>query len=286
MDGIGAGMLTESAGIPETQQGSASGAPLAPFLSVVVPAYNEALRIAPSLERIRRYLEEKAVRAEVIVVDDGSTDATAELVLEAAASWPSVRLVRNGRNRGKGFSVRRGALEARGQYVLFTDADLSAPMDQAGLLMAALESTGADAAIGSRALRRELIGVHQPRLREWAGICFNRLVRLFTGLKLHDTQCGLKLFRRETTRRAFEHQKAEGFGFDPEVLFLIERWGGRVLEVPVRWDHDAASKVRLGRDGPETFFELVALRWRAWTRQYPPAERVRASAAARQRPAS
>jgi dolichyl-phosphate beta-glucosyltransferase len=232
-----------------------------PFLTVVVPAYNEAGRIEKSLGEIRRYIASKPFPIELVVVDDGSTDQTVDIV----SRHPDIRLLSNGRNRGKGFTVRHGALEARGKYTLFTDADLSAPIDEADHLIKALESTGADAAIGSRALRRELIGVHQPWRRELAGRVFNLLVRLFTGLKLHDTQCGFKLFRRETTRRAFELQRVEGFGFDPELLFLIERLGGKVVEVPVRWNDNPATKVCFLRDSVGMFWDLVALRWR-WRR--------------------
>lgn len=253
------------------------------FLSIIIPAYNEALRIGKSLRSVRRYLEGKRFSAEVIVVDDGSTDSTGEVVAEAAAGWPALRLIRNLANRGKGASVRQGVLEARGSYVLFTDADLSAAIDQTGMLIAALEATGADAAIGSRALQRELIGIHQPWFRERAGICFNWAVRLITGLRLRDTQCGLKLFRRETTRQAFEHLKAERFGFDPELLFLIERWGGRILEFPVRWDNDPATRFSVMRDAVRSLEEVLAVRWRAWTGGYPPAERTTLSTAPEER---
>lgn len=255
----------------------------APFLSIVVPAYNEALRIGKSLHLIRRYLEGKRFSAEVIVLDDGSTDSTAEVVAEAVESWPALSLLRNPVNRGKGFSVRRGVLQARGKYVLFTDADLSAAIDQTGVLIAALEATDADAAIGSRGLQRELIGVHQPWFRERAGICFNWAVRLLTGLRLRDTQCGLKLFRRETTRQAFEHLKAQRFGFDPELLFLIERWGGRILEIPVRWDNDPATRFSILRDAARSLEEVLAVRWRAWTGGYPRAVRAPASAVREER---
>lgn len=250
-----------------------------PFLSVIVPAYNEALRIGRSLDRIRGYLNANSLKGEVIVVDDGSSDATSEVVRRGAESWRDLRLIVNDCNRGKGFSVRRGVLEAQGQYVLFTDADLSAAIDQTEMLLAALKSTDADAAIGSRALRRELIGVHQPLFREWGGIVFNWTVRLFTGLKLRDTQCGLKLFRRESTRRAFEHLKAERFGFDPELLFLIQRWGGRIIEIPVCWDNDPATKFSVLRDTVQSFREVIAVRWRASTGQYPAPESRSASAA-------
>ncbi len=243
------------------------------FLSIVIPAYNEELRIGTSLGRIHRYLEAKTFTAEVIVVDDGSVDRTVEVAGRAAEDWPALRVIRNERNRGKGFSVRRGVLEARGEYVLFTDADLSAPIDQTGMLIAALASTGADAAIGSRALQRELIGVHQPWFREWGGICFNWTVRLVTGLRLRDTQCGLKLFRLATTRKAFQYLKAERFGFDPELLFLINRRGGCILEIPVRWDNDPATTLDVWRDTARSFLEVLQVRWWALTGQYPPAER-------------
>jgi dolichyl-phosphate beta-glucosyltransferase len=253
------------------------------FLSIIVPAYNEALRIGRSLDRIRAYLTTKGFKGEVIVVDDGSSDATSGVVRRAMESWPELRLIVNERNRGKGFSVRRGVLEARGQYVLFTDADLSAAIDQTGTLLAALESTDADAAIGSRALQRELIGVHQPLFREWGGIVFNLVVRLFTGLTLRDTQCGLKLFRRETTLRAFEHLKAERFGFDPELLFLVQRWGGRILEIPVRWDNDPATRFSVLGDTVQSFREVMAVRWRVWMRQYPAPVRRGAASSVPQR---
>jgi glycosyltransferase involved in cell wall biosynthesis len=269
--------------IDDTRSTPTEAAP--PFLSIVVPAYNEAQRIGRSLSAIHWYLSSRTYSSEVIVVDDGSSDGTAGAVSGVIEGWPSFRLVRNDRNRGKGYSVRRGTLEARGEYVLFTDADLSAPIDQTGMLIAALESTGADAAIGSRALQRELIGVHQPLFRELGGICFNLAVRLFTGLKLHDTQCGLKLFRRDATRRAFELMKAERFGFDPELLFLVERWGGRILEIPVRWDNDPATKFNVFRDAARSFREVAEVRWRALTGQYPSRARraVTASGAARVR---
>lgn len=239
-----------------------------PILSIVIPAYNEALRIGDTLEKIRIWLESKTFAAELIVVDDGSTDQTPALLQQVGERHPNTRIFRNESNRGKGFSVRRGVQEARGKFVLFTDADLSAPIEEADLLLAALESARADAAVGSRALKRELIGVHQPLHREFAGRFFNLLVRLLTGLKIRDTQCGLKLFRKATTRNAFEFQRVTGFGFDPEVLFLIEHFGGKVVEVPVRWNDNPATKVRFFRDATQAFLDLIALRWRALTGKY------------------
>jgi len=235
-----------------------------PFLSIVVPAYNEARRIRGTLERLCHFKELKPYTIELMVVDDGSRDATAK----AVAEYPGIRLVQNDRNHGKGFTVCHGVLEARGEFVLFTDADLSAPIEEVDKLISALQSSGADAAVGSRALQRELIGIHQPWFRDMGGRFFNLLVRIFTGLKLHDTQCGFKLFKRSSTRRAFERMHVEGFGFDPELLFLIERGGGRVVEVPVRWNDNPATRVRFLRDSTRMVLDLMAIRWRSFIGKY------------------
>jgi len=239
-----------------------------PYLSIVIPAYNEALRIGSTLEKVRQYAETRNYPCELILVDDGSWDETPQILERFQERYGQARILRNEPNRGKGFTVRRGVLEARGEFVLFTDADLSAPIEETNKLLAALETSGADAAVGSRALDRRLIGVHQPWRREMAGRIFNLLVRLFTGLKIRDTQCGLKLFRRATTRRAFELQRVTGFGFDPEVLFLIQYLGGKIVEVPVRWNDNPATKVHFLRDSTRMFLDLFVLRWRALTGNY------------------
>lgn len=239
-----------------------------PYLSIVIPAYNEALRIGSTLEKVRAYLETRNYPCELVLVDDGSRDETPEILQGFQERYAKAHILRNEPNRGKGFTVRRGMLEARGEFVLFTDADLSAPIEENNKLLAALETSGADAAVGSRALDRRLIGVHQPWRREMAGRIFNLLVRLFTGLRIRDTQCGLKLFRRATTRRAFEWQRVTGFGFDPEVLFLIERLGGKILEVPVRWNDNPATKVHFLRDSTRMFLDLIRLRGRALAGRY------------------
>jgi dolichyl-phosphate beta-glucosyltransferase len=248
-----------------------------PELSIVVPAYNEEARLPRSLALLRDYLASRGVegdQAEIIVVDDGSTDSTAQIVQEWSRQLPSVRLVSNGQNRGKGTSVRHGMLEARGRVALFTDADLSAPIEEADKLFTALKA-GNDVAIGSRALDRSLISTHQSRLREFAGIIFNGFVRLFTGLPFHDTQCGFKAFLREPSRLVFEQQRVERFGFDPEILFLAKRHGLRTVEIPVRWAHDPATKVHVLRDSLLMFRDLFVIRWNWLLGRYPkrPAER-------------
>jgi len=235
-----------------------------PFLSIVVPAYNEAQRIREALEKLFHFRESKPYSIELMVVDDGSTDQTVEIV----SGFPGLRLVRNSRNHGKGFTVRHGVLEAGGELILFTDADLSTPIEEVDKLLSVLQSSGADAAIGSRALKRELIGIRQPLFRDMSGRFFNVLVRIFTGLGLHDTQCGFKLFKSSSTRRAFEQLRIEGFGFDPELLFLIEKGGGKVVEVPVKWNNNPATKVRFLRDSTRMVLDLIAIRWRALTGKY------------------
>ena len=238
-------------------------------LSIVIPAFNEERRLPKAIEQIGSYLGARPLQAEILVVDDGSSDATPKLIESYRAKYPALRLISNGRNRGKGFSVRHGMLEARGEIALFTDADLSTPIEEADKLLAALRENGFDAAIGSRALDRSLIEVHQSAFREWAGTFFNRLVRQITGIELSDTQCGFKAFRRERTRIIFEQQRIERFGFDPEILFLAKRHGLRVAEIPVRWSHDAATKVNVIEDGIRMFLELPVIRWNSLRGYYP-----------------
>ncbi len=238
-------------------------------LSIVIPAYNEESRLPKTLDAVFAYLQSQSLNAEVIVVDDGSTDQTTKVVAAFQEKHPELRMVSNGENRGKGFSVRHGILEAHGEIALFTDADLSTPIEEADKLLAAVREQGYDGAIGSRAVDRSLIEVHQSMIREQAGIFFNRLVRWIMGIGFSDTQCGFKAFRLERARIIFEQQRIERFGFDPEILFLAARKGLRVTEVPVRWSHDSATKVNVATDGMRMFLELLLIRWNAMRGYYP-----------------
>lgn len=236
---------------------------MTPSLSIVIPAYNEEKRLVATLQHISEYLARQApVFAEILVVDDGSRDRTAEV----AGAFPNVRVLRNPGNRGKGYSVRHGMLEARGEWVLFTDADLSTPFEELEKLWAAAHE-GAEVAIGSRALDRTLIGVHQPYLRETMGRIFNLFMRLVTGLPFHDTQCGFKLFRSCAARKIFARQSLDGFGFDVEVLFIARRLGYSIAEVPVRWNDVAGTKVSLVR-GMKAFLDPLRIRWNQFTGRY------------------
>ncbi len=192
--------------------------------------------------------------AEVLVVNDGSRDATAQVARDAG-----VRVIENPGNRGKGYTVRNGMLAARGQWILYTDADLSAPIGELEKLWTAVEKAGAQVAIGSRALDRSLVGVHQPRLREFVGRGFNVMMRLITALPFRDTQCGFKLFEARAAREIFGRQQLEGFGFDVEVLFIAQRLGYKSIEVPVRWDNVEGTKVSLLLGG-KAYVDLLKVR--------------------------
>jgi dolichyl-phosphate beta-glucosyltransferase len=242
-----------------------------PELSIVIPAYNEEKRLPRCLALLRDYFAARGTSSndfEILVVDDGSSDATARIAQDWTRDLPSLRLVRNGRNHGKGYSVKHGMLEARGRLALFTDADLSSPIEELEKLLAAIRA-GNQVAIGSRAVDRSLIEIHQSPWREMAGIIFNGFVRFFTALPYHDTQCGFKIFVREPSRIIFEQQRIEGFCFDPEVLFLAKRHGLRGAEVAVRWAHDPATKVHVVRDSLRMFGDLVYIRWNWLRGRYP-----------------
>jgi glycosyltransferase involved in cell wall biosynthesis len=238
----------------------------APKLSIVIPAFNEERRLPATLERIAAYINVSSRATEVIVVDDGSRDGTIGVAESFREKLPDLRVISNGRNRGKGYSVRHGFMESRGEIVLFTDADLSAPIEEADKLLAKMD--GYDVAIGSRAVNRDLIEVHESKFRELAGIIFNRIVRLILRLPFVDTQCGFKAFQREKCKVIFEQQTIERFGFDPELLYLARHHGLRTAEVAVRWAHSPATKVNMLRDSVQMFLDVVIIRWNSMSGRY------------------
>jgi len=228
-------------------------------LSVVIPAYNEAKRLGPSLDRVTAYLRERGHDHEVLVVDDGSTDATASLVESHAA--PVVHLVRQPENRGKGAALRRGVLASRGRRVLLCDADLSTPIEDLERLESHLED-GAVLAIGSRGLRDSEVSVRQPLYRELMGKTFNRIIRALGVRGLRDTQCGFKLLQGEAARRLFGELRTEGFAFDVELVWLARRHGYRIDEVGVRWVDSPDSRVHPLFDSSAMLRDVVLMRWR------------------------
>jgi glycosyltransferase involved in cell wall biosynthesis len=234
-------------------------------LSIVIPAYNEEQRLPATLDRILAYLNRSPLPvAEILVVDDGSRDGTASLVEKRGET---VRLIRNPGNRGKGYAVRNGMLAAAGDWILSTDADLSAPIEELDKLFDAVRREKAVVAIGSRALDRKLVKVHQPMMREFSGRAFNVVMRAVTGLPFRDTQCGFKLFRQDAAKNIFSRQKEEGFSFDVEDLVIARELGLRSLEVPVEWSNVEGTKVSLSQ-GMKSFADLVRIRSRAARGEY------------------
>jgi glycosyltransferase involved in cell wall biosynthesis len=232
-------------------------------LSIIIPAYNEQKRLPGTLARVREYLAASNWEfAEIVVVDDGSRDGTVK-----AAEAAGARVLRNPGNRGKGYSVRHGMLEAKGEWALFTDADLSSPIEEVERLWGAAEREHAPVVIGSRAVDRSLVGVHQPFFREMSGRFLNQAMRAVTGLPFHDTQCGFKLFERAAAREIYKKQTLDGFGFDVEVLYIASHLGYRTLEVPVRWNDVAGTKVSMLL-GAKGFLDPIKVRWNGMRGKY------------------
>jgi glycosyltransferase involved in cell wall biosynthesis len=238
-----------------------------PKYSIVIPAYNESARIPATLQSVVECVRGNGWSAEILVVDDGSHDATAEVVRGFAADAPEVRLIQNPGNRGKGFSVRNGLLQALGEIVMFTDADLSAPIEEAELLFAAIAG-GADIAIGSRWLERTRQTIRQPLYRQFFGRCFNAVTRTIMGLSFADTQCGFKAFTRAAAQTVFQLQTIERWGFDPEILFIALKRGYRIQEVPVSWAHDERTRMSYLKDGMRMLEDIAIVRWNALLGRY------------------
>ncbi|PIU68690.1 MAG: glycosyl transferase [Armatimonadetes bacterium CG07_land_8_20_14_0_80_40_9] len=229
------------------------------FLSIVIPAYNEEKRIGDSLRKIKEYLNKESYSYEIIVVDDGSKDETVKKVEDITKEWEDIYVLKNEKNQGKGYSVRRGILSAKGEYILFSDADLSTPIEEVERLINFLKE-GYDLAIGSRALKDSKIRIHQPYYRELMGRFFNFFVQvlLFKGIK--DTQCGFKVFRREVAKELFSQQKIDGFSFDVEILYLAHKFNYKIKEVPVVWLNSKVSRVNPLKHSLQMFKELLRIR--------------------------
>ena len=230
-----------------------------PYLAVIVPAYNEEDRIGPTLERLNEYLSCQKYTWKVVVVNDGSTDSTVQIVSDFASSHPNFELIDSEPNHGKGFVVRKGMTEVEAEWLLFSDADLAAPIEEVEKLFPAVEK-GAPIAIGSRPLKESDLEVRQPWYREIAGRAFNLMVQLFAVRGIKDTQCGFKLFRQDVSRDVFSRSKLDGYGFDFEALMIARDLGYEIAEVAIRWSHQEGSKVNMFRDGLRMLYELVKLR--------------------------
>jgi dolichyl-phosphate beta-glucosyltransferase len=235
--------------------------------SIIIPAYNEGARVGATLEKVLAHVAKLGWDAEIIAVDDGSRDNTVEIIRGYAEKNPRLRLLQNPGNRGKGYSVRNGMLHAQGELLLFSDADLSAPIEEADKLFGAIAG-GADIAIGSRWLRRDLQTQRQPFYRQIFGRIFNLMLRITLGLTFKDTQCGFKAFTRDAAMQIFPLQKIERWGFDPELLYLARKLKFKVAEVPVEWAHSEGTRISPLRDGTRMFLEMLKIRWNAITGKY------------------
>jgi dolichyl-phosphate beta-glucosyltransferase len=238
-----------------------------PQYSIVIPAYNEAARIPATLEAVATCVRARGWSAEIVVVDDGSRDRTADVVRAFAAAHPEVRLLQNPGNHGKGYSVRNGLLRSLGEVVMFTDADLSAPIEEADRLFAAI-ARGADIAIGSRWLERSRQTIRQPLYRRFFGRCFNAVTRAIMGLPFADTQCGFKAFTRAAAQTVCQLQTIDRWGFDPEILFIALKRGYRIEEVPVSWAHDERTRISYLKDGVRMLEDIAIVRWNALRGRY------------------
>ncbi|MDQ6759043.1 MAG: glycosyltransferase family 2 protein, partial [Acidobacteriota bacterium] len=226
-------------------------------LSIVIPAYNEETRLPGTLARVAEWIAGRALTfSEIVVVDDGSQDHTADVVQGESRSNSALRLLRNPGNQGKGYAVRHGMLDAQGEWILYSDADLSTPIEEVDKLYSAAVRAQASIAIGSRALDRSLVSVHQPMFREYSGQFFNVAMRALTGLPFRDTQCGFKLYHSEAARVVFSRQQLTGFSFDVEDLFIAKRCNLKSIEVPVRWANVTGTKVSLSQ-GLRSFSDLI-----------------------------
>ena len=232
-----------------------------PNISVVIPAYNEAKRLPGTLRAAENYFGTRNLSCEILIVDDGSQDDTVQICSNLRDEITGLQILCNGRNRGKGFSVRHGILEASGPFVLMMDADQSSPMEELDKLLPSVRDGQSDIAIGSRALKESQILVHQPLYREPLGFLYNDIIQLLVLKGIQDTQCGFKLFRREVARDVFPRGRLSGFAFDVEILFIARKLGYRITEIPIRWQNDPNSKIKILRHGSNMLADLLRIRW-------------------------
>jgi len=227
------------------------------FLSIVIPAYNEEKRIKKTLEVIVLFLKKKSYEFEIIIVDDGSKDLTVKKVEEIRGKNPEIKILKNEKNMGKGYSVKRGVLEANGKFIFFTDADLSTPIEELEKFFSEIKNY--DIVIGSRAIKGANIAIHEPRYREILGRIFCKFVRFWCVPGFADTQCGAKMFRRDAAKKIFSLQKLSRFAFDVEILYLAKLYNYRVKEIPINWFYSADTRVRTFADGVKMLFDLIKI---------------------------
>lgn len=237
------------------------------YLSVVIPAYNEELRIFPTLRRLYEYLRENFRDFEIIVIDDGSKDGTSAMVGEISLS--NVSLIRHPFNRGKGAAVRDGILSSKGSLILISDADMSTPIEEIEKLILFIDK-GFDIVVGSRGLKKSEITVRQPWYRETMGKIFNIFVRALLIRGIKDTQCGFKLFKADTAKKIFGKCRIKGFSFDVEALFLARKMGYKIKEVPIRWLNSPDSRVRIIEEPAKMFADLLRIRLNSIMGRYSP----------------
>ncbi len=233
-----------------------------PEISIIIPAFEEQDRLGESVREILRYIKTEKLSAELIIVDDGSSDKTAEIGEQTCAEFPEIatKVIRYEQNRGKGFAVKTGFIASQGDIALFSDADLSTPIEELPKLVEPIQTGEFDVTFGSRALDRTLIGEHQPWRREQGGKVFNLIVRTLTGLPFWDTQCGFKAFNMAKFRPLLDVMQIEKFGFDVEFLFVANLHKLKLIEIPVRWNHDERTKINVFRDSRRMFNEVRLIR--------------------------
>jgi len=232
-------------------------------VSIIIPAYNEELRLPATLSATAEYFAKRGESFEILVVDDGSTDGTAKVTKAFASKHPryGVQYLSYGGNRGKGYAVRFGMQRAKGDMRLFCDADLATPVEEYDAVLSMMKSSGAQVGIGSRPLKESTLVVHQKWYREMLGRGFNRAVQILAVGGIHDTQCGFKIFTAGAAKDIFKRAKIDAFAFDCEALLLAKRLGYRIVEVPIRWSHKDGSKVSLAKDGMKMLRDLLVARW-------------------------